>query len=458
MFYLDSRYIDITFTCNRKLSKLSGFQEEKYDGNKAIVQVAVQCKKKVHINCWLNDRLLFAQCVDYIPDQRYSITCKYQEMDKDNPIRKVAPTHDMEKDPRPYDIVYSCVKELHPKVAKKWYKELRKNNLVSKPYWDSYMSYYDHKCLCCEYSWVGNPDIGYVREVEYYNKIHKPIAKYLKANGVKVYRNRYYHPCRKEEYDTLDFYNQKEWEEYRSKYAPTRKYTTYLNKLEYYTKIERFGLSNFEDLGFDISTGRKATFEEFADKWGFDYRVCKEGTDFEIGDILHECQSEEEEACTEKVVNFDWPRYKIRFPSFSELWAIDLTQEEIDKNGNSRGGAYRLFETHLNDTTYKLWDKGIFAKDQRVGEKDWDELIRLGVAEKVVADMVHSTKPKSDDVVECPVCRDLNKILCHSGFHGTNIFQSFREDFSNRLFFSLRRLGVIIADWKYDREHKNDKA
>ena len=85
-------------------------------------------------------------------------------------------------------------------------------------------------------------------------------------------------------------------------------------------------------------------------------------------------------------------------------------------------------------------------------------MIRLGVAEKVVADMVHSTKPKSDDVVECPVCRDLNKILCHSGFHGTNIFQSFREDFSNRLFFSLRRLGVIIADWKFDREYKNDKA
>ena len=435
MFYFDNRYIDITFTCNKKLNKLSGFHEEEYDGNKATVQVAIQCEMKIHINCWLNGVLLFAQTVDYIPNQVYSITCKYQEMDKDNPIHEVAPTHDMEKDPRPYDAVYSCVKELHPKVAKRWYKELRKNKLVSKPYWDSYMSHYDHKCLCCDYSWVGNPDIGYVREVEYQNKAHKPIEKVLKENGIKIYRNRYYRPCEKNEYDTLDFYNQKEWEEYRSKYAPTRKYTTYLNELEYYTKIERLGLSNFKDLGFDTSTGRKATFEEFTDKWGFDYRVCREGTNFEIGDILHECQSEEERACTEKVINFDWPRYKIRFPSFNELWSVELTQDEIDKNGNSFGGAYRLKGTNK-----------VFAKDNKTFTEP--------AVEKVVADMVHSTKPKSNDVIECPVCRDLNKILCHSGFYGINIFQSFRENLSNRIFFSLRRLGVIIADWKYDRGHK----
>lgn len=444
MIYLDDKRIVIDVVCNRKLKKLCGkFFEEKYEDTNIKVQYAIY-DKKVHVNCWLNDSLIFSQGMDYIPNQKYVIECKYNDLTNikhllNTPIRWDSPSNDLEKEPRNYEEAYFCIKELHPKVAKKWFKQIKKDKLVSKAYWDSYMSYYDWKCKCCDYAWVGNPEVGFVREKNYSNKAHKPIEKILKENGIKVYKGKYYEPCAKEEYDTLDFYNREEWEEYRSKYAPTRKYTTYLNELEYYTKIERLGISNFDDLGFDTKKlGRKPKFEEFAEKWGFDYRVTKEGTNFEIGDILHECQSEEEEACTERVVNFDWPRYKIRFPSFDELWEIPMTQEEIDKNANARGGAFRLKGTNK-----------VFAKDNKTFEEP--------TVEKVVADMVHSTKPKDKDVVRCPVCDDLNKILCHSGYSGLNIFQRAREQITFKWDFFKRRLNVIISDWKYDRRHKNVK-
>ena len=84
------------------------------------------------------------------------------------------------------------------------YKYLIKNKLISKPIWDDFLKLYDWKCLACNYAWVSNPEIGYVREVD--------CNEDFQFNGKKYKR------CEKKEYDQLSWYTKEEYSKLREIY------------------------------------------------------------------------------------------------------------------------------------------------------------------------------------------------------------------------------------------------
>lgn len=101
------------------------------------------------------------------------------------------------------------------KQAKEAWKNIKRNNYVSKFYWDSWMGYYDCYCKACAVdgiicgqhkynwrSWVGNPDIGYVRPVGF---------KCDKNDGIFKYKGSLYEPCSADEYDRLTFFTNDEY-------------------------------------------------------------------------------------------------------------------------------------------------------------------------------------------------------------------------------------------------------
>ena len=101
------------------------------------------------------------------------------------------------------------------KQAKEAWKNIKKNKYVSKFYWDSWMGYYDCYCKACAVdgincgqhkynwrSWVGNPDIGYVRPVAFKCDIN---------DGIFKYKGSLYEPCSADEYDRLTFFTNEEY-------------------------------------------------------------------------------------------------------------------------------------------------------------------------------------------------------------------------------------------------------
>lgn len=101
-------------------------------------------------------------------------------------------------------------KFLSPKEAKAVWKYIKSKGYVSRWVWDPYMGYYDCYCNACavgrQASWLGNPDIGYVREV--------PVP----GLGDFEYKGKYYSPCAENEYDRLKFWNESEYEKVRASY------------------------------------------------------------------------------------------------------------------------------------------------------------------------------------------------------------------------------------------------
>ena len=101
------------------------------------------------------------------------------------------------------------------KQAKEAWKNIKRNKYVSKFRWDSWMGYYDCYCKACAVdgvncgqhtynwrSWVGNPDIGYVRPVAFKCDIN---------DGIFKYKGSLYEPCSADEYDRLTFFTNEEY-------------------------------------------------------------------------------------------------------------------------------------------------------------------------------------------------------------------------------------------------------
>lgn len=104
------------------------------------------------------------------------------------------------------------------KEAKKLYLELKKQHLISKPKWDYMVDGYDWKCLGCNYGWLSNPDIGYVRTFEVIATNRGILESILMINQHTFrYKGQRYFPCGKHEYHQLTWYNKKEYEEYCNK-------------------------------------------------------------------------------------------------------------------------------------------------------------------------------------------------------------------------------------------------
>ena len=297
--------------------------------------------------------------------------------------------------------IYKCEKFPNPKFAEKTYKNIRKLGLCSDPIFDSFTHFYDWKCLCCKGDhWVGNPDHGYVVE-----KFPHPEHKPLLLKGVVTYKNRFYEPCEENIYSRLVFYNK---EEYQKKvldyYRP--KYLNWLNKMEYKTKVERMSKKDFEELGFKEDS--KPNFKEFAVKAGSRLRVKSSGQVYAWED---ECLTPDIE--TEEVVTFDELEFEKNYPPFDEIWKIEMTQEEIDENGNSIGGAWRNLKT-----------KDIIGRFSDIDKSKHEKVITLGF---------HKDQPPYN-AAPCPVCRDLYLSLCRSGYSPLNTFQKLKERFYGLLF------------------------
>lgn len=98
--------------------------------------------------------------------------------------------------------------------------------------------------------------------------------------------------------------------------------------------------------------------------------------------------------------------------TFNDVWKIEMTQEEIEENGNSIGGAWR-----------DLRNGEIIGRFSDIDKSKYEKVITLGY---------HTDQPPLN-AVPCPVCRDLYISLCRSGYSPLNIFQKLKERF-----YSLR--------------------
>lgn len=116
---------------------------------------------------------------------------------------------------------------------------------------------------------------------------------------------------------------------------------------------------------------------------------------------------------TEEVVTFDELEFEKNYPPFDEIWKIEMTQEEIDENGNSIGGAWR-----------DLRNREIIERFSDIDKSKYEKVITLGF---------HTDQPPHN-AVSCPVCRDLYLSLCRSGYSPLNFFQKLKERFYDLLF------------------------
>ena len=205
-------FLYFSFKCSKKYLERSTYTME-YRGYTYKVDI-LKNENKVHIVCTKNDsEVMFYQIVDYYKNQWYEITCSLSNL----PVINTHDVHthsDMSECSESIIDGYQCLKRLSPSYSKKIYKYFLKNKMVSKPAWDSFMKYYDWKCLACNHSWVGNPDTGYVRpykEDETQYNGNKPIDRSKKF----VFRNIAYIPCDENEYNQITWLNMSQYKRYQ---------------------------------------------------------------------------------------------------------------------------------------------------------------------------------------------------------------------------------------------------
>lgn len=407
LFTVDRDRFSLWFTCNRSLNKLQTFTKKDQTDS---VEITIQLlrykdnKSMVSICAWKKDltttktegvtttfasapTLILSQKIPYVKNNNYHINLNFEKLKK--PIEHAwtgsykillkQPTMNVyikfatdEEDENDNETIYTCEKMMHPKVAKKEFKTLRKAKLVGKPHWDSQSSTPDICCYSCNppleeiYEALSNPSYGRVYRLK--DKGYMSIFG-NKANG----NSNFYFRYKGNVYQKLK--NQ--------------------NLLTFYTKDQ---------------------YDTYTKKLGYE-----EG----------------------------------RFETFEKLFNINLTQEEINSNGNVIGGAYRIEKTYLKETGKLLWNECIKAKDFGT-EKDWKELEKLGIATKVVTNAVHSSYPTGSEF--CPVCKMMHRIA-HSGYHWEGLSLHFKETLYWAFIYKLKSffkiLEVKIADTKYDKKLKN---
>lgn len=407
LFTVDRDRFSLWFTCNRKLNKLQTFTKKDQTDS---VEITIQLlrykdnKSMVSICAWKKDltttktegvtttfasapTLILSQKIPYVKNNNYHIDLNFEKLKK--PIEHAwtgsykillkQPTMNVyiqfatdEEDENDSEIIYTCEKMMHPKVAKKEFKTLRKAKLVGKPHWDKQSSTPDICCYSCNppleeiYEALSNPSYGRVYRLK--DKSYMSIFG-NKANG----NSNFYFRYKGNVYQKLK--NQ--------------------NLLTFYTEDQ---------------------YDAYIKKLGYE---------------------------------------EDHFETFEKLFNINLTQEEINSNGNVIGGAYRLEKTYLKETGMLLWNECIKAKDFGT-EKDWKELERLGVATKVVTNAVHSSYPTGSEF--CPVCKMMHQIA-HSGYHWEGVSLRLKENLYWAFVYKLKSffkiLEVKIADAKYGKELKN---
>lgn len=392
LFIVEKDYFSLWFTCNRKLNKLQTFTKKDWTDSVEITIQLLRCKDNkstVSVCAWKKDlkatkapTLILSQKIPYVKNNKYHIDLNFKKLKK--PIEHTwtgnykillkQPTMNVyikftadEESVNNNDIIYTCEKMMHPKVAKKEYKLLRKAKLVGKPHWNKFFNTPDICCYSCNpptekvYEALSNPSYGRVYKVHQQSNYDFFLKENGNSNFFFKYKNNVYQKLKNQ--NLLTFYTKEAYDAY------------------------------IKDLGYEDG----------------------------------------------------------RFQTFQELFNINLTQEEINSNGNVVGGAYRLEKTYLKEINDLLWNECIKAKDFGT-EKDWKDLEKKGIAKKVVTNGNHLSYPTGSEF--CPVCKMMHQIA-HSGYHWEGLLLRLKETlywmFTYKFKSFLKILEVKIADAKYDK-------
>lgn len=273
---------------------------------------------------------------------------------------------------------------MHPKDAKLLYKYLKEKNLVSSMVWDSYMSYHDCYCKVCKSksraSWLGNPDIGFVRPTD---KAQIDTFEYL---------GKLYNPCKDDEYNRVRYWNKEEYLKTAQKYYPTIEYSKWYSLTEFDEKLAKYDFFA-KKVGMDTfnSLWEKNKYWRFINTEGLEGKVFKNG-EMDPEDAKKMNMS----TASTKVVTLAFKEFEQDFPDFDKFWKKNpLSQPEIESNGNIYGGGWRELETG------------------KVIGRETDNLLDTSKYEKVITKGWHATDPKN--AIRCPVCDDLYDIM-RSGY------------------------------------------
>ena len=342
--YLKNDYVEIELCNNSYFNKCRNIEKKNEKNKKALVQILRlnDNKKRVHINVWYwpeTTGILIASLEFTLENnQRQDIKINFPKEETWTPLYYLenisAPNFCEEKQvlidekSTHYKTVLESVGNKEHIVAdvvtfptiedaKRQFKYIKKNNLVSKFHWDHFTNTYDCYCRACEVyglhvskdyywqrSWVGNPDIGFVRPLKYNYKPAKDekIFKYKTFDTPQLL----YKPVEATEYEKLQFYNKEDFDEI----------------------IEVYGIDeSFEDL-WKIKTNKEDIFEN-ANIRGGAWRDLKNGDIISNeDDVNNECLEKvnEKEATFEKVVTLGWhrtdPKNAVRCPVCEDLYEI----------------------------------------------------------------------------------------------------------------------------------------
>ena len=176
---------------------------------------------------------------------------------------------------------------------------------------------------------------------------------------------------------------------------------------------ERFWLGN-PWVGY-VRSADKISLAAF-DYKGKYYVPCKEN---EYNKVTYWNKSQYNEICetyapkdpTEK----ELARFNEEWPDFDTLWKVDLTQEEINHNGNIKGGCYRMVFKN---------------KESEYISKDSDKVYYDNIIEEVVTLGWHNTNPYK--AIRCPVCDDLHTIMLSNGKYILPWYLRLKSHFNKR--------------------------
>ena len=248
--YADNRRVEVFLHMGNKFfNRMYSYERDILgrENEKVVVQIIryAEDSKDLSICCWYwkkrdNENhtygsLLFEWKMPFIKDGVYSLCCDLPKTENWHAIRSCFSTVKEKKPTKDNAFYYQnhvgfeCftndeIKDNEEAVkltidrymtkdeAKATWKHIKKNNWVSKFYWDSWMHEYDCYCNFCKAisateprrswkSWVSNPDIGYV----WPDEIH--------CKSDYVYKGKAYVPCPAELYDRLCFFNKEQYEE-----------------------------------------------------------------------------------------------------------------------------------------------------------------------------------------------------------------------------------------------------
>ena len=144
LFTVEKDYFSLWFTCNRKLNKLQTFTKKDWTDSVEITIQLLRCKDNkstVSVYAWEKDlkatkvpTLILSQKIPYVKNNKYHIDLNFEKLKK--PIEHTwtgsykillkQPTMNVyikftadEEDENNKDVIYTCEKMMHPKVAKK---------------------------------------------------------------------------------------------------------------------------------------------------------------------------------------------------------------------------------------------------------------------------------------------------------------------------------------------------